>query len=256
MTDQSSTPIQVALIGYGTMGRRIDVLSTDYNADVKIRLDDSNNLKGEGFKLDEIKQAEVAIDFSLAEAVKINLPLALKQGLPVVIGTTGWIDDPVDVEELVKKHNGKVLYGSNFSLGVQLFIKLVRRAGELFGDSDLFDSVLHEVHHTRKADAPSGTAETMARQFLDGSQSTKEISYGVPAEGRVESDHFYVTAQRLGSVFGEHQLRINSHFDDIELTHRARSRDAFAAGALKAAHWLVKQDPGFYLLEDVVDQIV
>jgi 4-hydroxy-tetrahydrodipicolinate reductase len=125
----------------------------------------------------------------------------------------------------------------------------------LFGSSNLVDEALNEVHHTLKADDPSGTAYTRAQQCWERAGQERKIDYGVPEEGRVDSDHLYVTSQRLGSGFGEHQLRLNSYFDDIELTHRARSRDAFASGALQAARWIIKQKPGFYRIEDVVAEV-
>lgn len=247
--------MNIALIGHGQMGQRIEALSEESDAVVELVLDEHNNEDGEGITEEAMESIDVAIDFSHPDALIINFDKVLKTGTPLVIGTTGWLNRIQEKDSKCKDAETPVIYGSNFSLGVQLFAKLIRRAGELFGGSELFDEVLHEVHHTRKADAPSGTAYTLAQQFLDGAGKQSEIEYGVPEEGRVNTDHFHVTSQRLGSVFGEHQLRLNSAFDDIELTHRARSRDAFASGALQAAQWIITQKPGFYRIEDVVAEV-
>ncbi len=248
--------MNIALIGYGQMGQRIEELSKETETSISLILDEHNNEDGEGITEESMSEVDVAIDFSHPDAFVINAEKVLQTGTPLVIGTTGWLDRIKDIGARCKKAGTPVIYGSNFSLGVQLFAKLMRKAGELFGGSELFDEVLHEVHHTRKADAPSGTAYTLVDQYLEGGKQDRKIEYGIPEEGRVDKDRFYVTSQRLGSVFGEHQLRINSEYDDITLTHQARSRDAFASGALQAARWIVNQQPGFYKLEDVVADVV
>lgn len=249
--------MKIALIGYGAMGKQIEALSENTDQSVELILDEHNNEDGEGITEESMLDIDVAIDFSHPDAFVTNVDRVLETGTPLVIGTTGWRNRVRDIDERCKENDTPVIFGSNFSLGVQLFAKLLRKAGDLFGGSDLFDSVIHEVHHTRKADAPSGTAYTLAEQFLEGAGSDKNIEFGVPEKGRVNPDeNLYVTSQRLGSVFGEHQLRLNSEFDDIEITHRARSRDAFASGALQAARWIVRQKPGFYKIEDVVADVV
>lgn len=248
--------MKIALIGYGKMGQRIEALSPEHEAEIKLILDRENNEHGKGINREAFSDVDVAIDFSHPDAFTQNLERLLSTGTPLVIGTTGWLEKAGKMEEACQKNHVPWLYGSNFSLGVQLFGRLVRRAGELFGSSELFDAALHEVHHTQKADAPSGTALTLSDLWKQGAQSGRDIKYGIPEKGRVNEESFYVTSQRLGSVYGEHQLRINSLFDDIEITHRARSRDAFAAGALKAARWVVDQKPGFYRVEDVVEELV
>ncbi|MEX0773765.1 MAG: 4-hydroxy-tetrahydrodipicolinate reductase [Balneolales bacterium] len=248
--------MKIALLGYGNMGQRIELLAKEQGFEVPVILDYENNIKGAGITASTLKGIDVAIDFTHPEVARIHVERLLELGIPVVVGTTGWLDDLELGDSLTRKHNGRLVYGSNFSLGVQLFIKLAARAGELYGKSSFFDASLHEVHHTKKADAPSGTAKTLARAWLSASGSSKKISFGVPRKYKVDEQEFQVTSQRIGSVFGDHQLRINSLYDDIELTHRARSRDAFAAGSLQAAKWLVRQGPGFYLIEDVIEDVL
>lgn len=248
--------MNIALLGYGNMGRRIEFLANERGFAVPLILTRENNENGKGITANSIKGIDVAIDFSQPESAKIHVEKLIGLGIPVVAGTTGWLDDQEFYEMLCRKHDGNLLYGSNFSLGVQLFIKLAARAGELFGNNSFFDAALNEIHHTNKTDAPSGTAKTLAKIWLEASGSTKKPLFLVPENHSVEPQDFLVTSQRIGSVFGEHQLRINSLYDDIELTHRARSRDAFAAGSLQAAQWLINQKPGFYLIEEVVEEVL
>lgn len=249
--------MNIGIVGYGRMGHRIDSLSESQGYTVKFVLDINDNPKGQGLTPERAQQVDAIIDFSSAEELPYTMEQALKLNVPMVIGTTGWLDNAKQTDSLCKESDTPVLYGTNFSLGVQLFAKLIYQAGKLFGNNSNFHSALHEVHHTGKADAPSGTALTLAKQFLGGADLTedKEIKTDLPSSEKVDSEALYVTSQRLGSVFGEHQLRLNSPFDDIEITHKARSRDAFAAGALQAASWITNQDAGFYLLEDVIEEI-
>ncbi|MEX0778550.1 MAG: 4-hydroxy-tetrahydrodipicolinate reductase [Balneolales bacterium] len=248
--------MNIALLGYGHMGQRIELLAKELGFNVPVVLDIENNQNGAGITASALKDIDVAIDFSHPKATPIHAEKLLELNIPVVVGTTGWLDDPDWVKSLCREHNGRLIYGSNFSLGVQLFIKLTARAGELFGKSSIFSAGLHEVHHTKKVDAPSGTAKTMADAWLKGAGSSQKISYEVPQNPDSAEKEFQVSSQRIGSVYGEHQLKINSLYDDIELTHRARSRDAFAAGALQAASWLTRQQPGFYLIEDVIEDVL
>jgi 4-hydroxy-tetrahydrodipicolinate reductase len=250
--------LEFAMIGDGRMGQRISELAPELRFDRKLLLGKENNAKAEGITKSSFKNVDVAIDFSQADVLMSHAEAVLKTGTPLVIGTTGWLDgqQQAAMESLIKKYDGRVVYGSNFSLGVQLFMKLAREAGRLMGNADGFDAAVHEVHHTRKADAPSGTAITLANQFLDGAGKQNKTAYGVPERGKVDGKRFRISSQRLGDVFGEHQLRINSDWDDIELTHRARSRDGFAGGALKTARWLIQQPSGFYFVEDKVSDIL
>lgn len=255
---QAAEVLPFAMIGDGRMGQRISELSAELGFSCRLMLGQENNANASGITEKSFAEVEAAIDFSHADAVISHAEAVLKTGTPLVIGTTGWLDkqQQAAMNAIIKKYDGRVAYGSNFSLGVQLFMKLAREAGRLMGSAEGFDAALHEVHHTRKADAPSGTAITLAKEFLAGAGKPEDTAYGVPERGTADRSAFRISSQRLGEVFGEHQLRINSDWDDIELTHRARSRDGFAAGALKTARWLVHQPTGFYLVEDHVGAIL
>lgn len=251
---------KLALIGDGRMGTRLRELAPSHGFETVLQLGEANNARGAGITAENFAGAEVAIDFTHPATAVTHIRRTLELGVPLVVGTTGWLTESnkAEIEALVLQFDGRLLYGSNFSLGVQLFMKLAREAGRLLGNAPGFDAALHEVHHTGKADAPSGTAITLAQQYLIGAgRSPGDHSYGIPERGLADTAKLRVSAQRLGGVFGEHSLRINSEWDDIELIHRALNRDGFAAGALRAAAWLAdQQQPGFFLIEDVVEVIL
>lgn len=243
--------MKIVLFGYGKMGKRIHELAEEANHEVTAIVDPHYENGFQGDVSEVLKKADVVIDFSHPDAIPEHLGLFLQTGTPAVIGTTGW-ELPKNFELTCKKENTAVLYGSNFSLGVQLFMKLAEEGAKLFGNNEMFHAALHELHHIHKVDAPSGTAKTLSKIWRNNSTRQKEEVFGVPATNAVDPDKLHVTAQRLGAVYGEHQIRVHSEFDDIEITHRARSRDGFASGAVKAAEWLANQKPGFYLIEDEI----
>lgn len=250
--------MRIALIGYGKMGQRIHALAKNYSHSIDLVVIGKINADGAGITASKFENIDLAIEFGRAEGTLVNIEKLLELGIPVVVGTTGWITDETraKVTELCEMHEGKVLYGSNFSLGVQLFLKLVARSAELFGNADIFDAAIHEVHHTQKADAPSGTAITAADTWIQYANSTKNRDHLIPAAEKPNPESLYVTSQRIKGVVGEHELRIRSDFDDIRISHSALSRDAFAAGSLQAATWLLNQESGFYLIEDVVENVL
>lgn len=247
--------MNIALIGYGRMGQRIEALALPDYGKVVLKLDEHNNERGSGITQSAFETVDIAIDFSHPSVVGLNLRRVIATSTPVVVGTTGWLHEANAIHDLVMHHGVPILYGSNFSLGVQRFIKLVERAGELFGSNPDVHATVHEVHHTTKADAPSGTAITMGERWLVGSGCSGTPEYGVPERGAVDSNALIITSQRAGDVAGEHTLRLRTTFDDITIRHEALSRDAFALGALKAAKWLLAQPAGLYYLEHVIEQI-
>lgn len=247
--------MNIALIGYGRMGQRIEALASPDYGQVVLKLDEHNNARGAGITQAAFETVDVAIDFSHPSVVGSNLRRVIATSTPVVVGTTGWLHEADAINDLVMHHGVPVLYGSNFSLGVQRFLKLVERAGELYGSNPDVHATVHEVHHTGKADAPSGTAITAGERWLAGSGRSGSGKYGIPERGPVDPNALVITSQRVGDVTGEHTLRLRTPYDDIVIRHEARSRDAFALGALKASKWLLGQTPGLYFLEQVIEQI-
>jgi 4-hydroxy-tetrahydrodipicolinate reductase len=249
--------LKLAVIGDGKMGSLIRDKAGDYGFEPVLVLGLANNKEGRGINSENFEEIDAAIDFTHPSVVKTHIEKLAALRVPLVVGTTGWYDDSGWVEKLAETHQTKIVYGSNFSLGVQLFIKLVQRAAELYGNAPGFDAALHEVHHMGKVDAPSGTALTLAQKWLNATGTDKKMVFGVPEKGAVSPDEFRITAQRIGSVFGDHSLRIQSDWDDIEVSHSARSREGFISGALKTAGWLhALSGHGFFRVEDVVEEVL
>jgi 4-hydroxy-tetrahydrodipicolinate reductase len=180
---------------------------------------------------------DVAIDFSVAAAVPTHVAAAVRAAVPIVVGTTGWHDTEAAVRAQVEQGRGALLYGANFSVGVTLFYRLVDRAAELFGSAG-YDAFIEEAHHRRKRDAPSGTARELARLVRS------HLGHDVP-----------ISSTRAGEIPGMHRVGFDSAGDQVVLTHEARSREGFAAGALLGARWLVGRR-GVFVFHEVVDDLL
>ncbi|HEV7843970.1 MAG TPA: 4-hydroxy-tetrahydrodipicolinate reductase, partial [Pyrinomonadaceae bacterium] len=194
-------------------------------------------------RVDEVAErlketADVAIDFSVADAVLNNISACMSAGVPLVEGTTGWNRQGVDIERFVEKKNGSLVYGANFSVGVNLFYRIVERAGELFKGMDDYAPFIEEAHHSRKRDAPSGTALRLRESLAS------ELEREIP-----------VSSTRAGFIPGTHRVGFDSVADQVTLTHTARSREGFAAGALLAARWIIGR-VGVYEFSEAFDEIL
>lgn len=237
--------LRLALVGYGQMGREIERLAPERGFRVAARYDSRTPLGDEpGGEFD------VAVEFTRPETAPANMERLLMWRKPVVVGTTGWMDRLRDVEALVKQHEGRLIYASNFSIGVNIFFRLLHDSVKLFDEQEMYDAAVHEIHHTRKADSPSGTALTAAGILLGGLRRKGSILTG-PPDGRIAPDALHVTSQRLGSTIGTHTVTFDSEADTLELTHRAKNRSGFALGALLAAQWITAREPGLYRFEDL-----
>lgn len=205
--------------------------------------------------LDDLHGAHVVIDFSLPEVALDHIERYCKWGQPAVVGTTGWYDDLPQVKTWVKKHQATLLYAPNFSIGVALMVRMLERLAPLLNDLPAYDVALHEVHHTRKMDSPSGTALHLAEVLLGGIARKTHLDIERQSS-RIDPAALHVSSSRLGTVFGEHTVTIDSPFDQLVLTHRAKNRNGFAFGALKAAEWLHGRPPGLYTLDDMLAEEV
>lgn len=244
----------IALVGSsGSMGRQIGEIAPDYGCRIAYRFDADNRLSPESFA--EGETVGVAIDFTRPDAVRSNVDILLARGIPVVVGTTGWDREQGEIFRSVESSEGRLLHASNFSVGVQTFARIVRNAARLIDRIEAYDIALHEDHHVRKVDSPSGTARTLAAIVLE-EVGRKERTEFERAEGRIDPASLHVTSRRVGETVGTHTITIDSDADTIELTHRARNRTGFAVGALLAARWLPSQPPGIYRFDDVFEQII
>jgi len=216
----------LALIGYGKMGRLLEQLAPGHGFAVTVKLHGGNNPGGSGITAEAFRDVAVAVDFSVPGAVAANVERLAALGIPTVVGTTGWYDELPRLRAAVEKMEGKgagLLYGANFSIGVQVFYRLAAEAGRLLAAVEGYDAWLYEIHHRMKKDAPSGTLKELKRA-LEGA------GYSRPVD---------VASNRAGAIPGTHQLGFDSEADTILLEHRARSRSGFADGALRAARWML-----------------
>ena len=225
--------MRIALIGMGKMGRAIALLAPDRDCEVVARIDPGGS-EGGVVSRETLRNAEVAIEFTVPGAAPANIRACLAAGCPVVVGTTGWYHELAAVSAEVAQAKGALLTAPNFSVGVAIFDRVVAEAARLFGGVPGFDAHLIETHHNEKKDAPSGTAGSLAR--------TAEAAMGRPVP---------ITSVRVGSVPGTHELVFDAPFEQVRLVHEARDRRVFAEGALVAARWLIGRT-GVFGMQDVL----
>ncbi|HVE59592.1 MAG TPA: dihydrodipicolinate reductase C-terminal domain-containing protein [Pyrinomonadaceae bacterium] len=230
--------MKIALIGHGAMGKLIANLAENKNHRIAVIIDERDAQISADDLAEKLKGADAAIDFSVAEAVERNVHACLAANVPLVEGTTGWNADKETIENLVKEKQGAFVFGANFSVGVNLFYRITDFAAALFAKFPDYEAFIEERHHSRKRDAPSGTALKL-----------KDI---VAIHIR---DDFSVAATRAGNIPGTHIVGFDAAADTIELTHTARSREGFASGAILAAEWIVGKQ-GFYEFTEVMDEIL
>jgi 4-hydroxy-tetrahydrodipicolinate reductase len=230
--------MKIALIGYGAMGKLIRTLAENENHEIAVVIDESDaNLCAEKLA-EKLKVANVAIDFSVAEAVGRNVEACLFAHIPLVEGTTGWNGERETIKNLVKEKNGAFVYGANFSIGVNLFYRIVDFTAELLAKFEDYEAFIEEQHHSRKKDSPSGTA--LKLKEIVAKNITKDFS---------------VSSTRAGNIPGTHRVGFDGSADHILLEHIARSREGFASGAILAAEWIVGRK-GFYEFGDVIKEII
>ena len=230
--------MKIGLIGYGAMGRLVGDLAVAKGHQIAVTIDIDQADRSVTQLADLLRGCDVAIDFSIAGTVPKNAEACLRAGVPFVVGTTGWQNQLNEVRHLVEQHDGALIYGANFSVGVQVFYRIAERAADLFRELDSHDPFIEEAHHKRKRDAPSGTALQLHNLVSD------KLGRDVP-----------VTSTRAGYIPGTHRLGFDSAADQVTLTHTARSREGFAAGALLAARWIVGRK-GMYEFSEVFDEII
>ncbi len=221
--------MKIALIGYGKMGRAIERLAQERGHQVVLRIRRDNRAEMTGARL---RQAEVALEFTGPQAAFANIVACIEAGVPVVSGSTGWLDRMEEVRRLVVQHKGAFFYASNFSRGMWLFMRTAEVLSGLMASQPAYVPQIEEIHHVHKKDAPSGTAIALAERVL---LHLHRLTGWTTAD---EAGKLSVRARREGEVPGTHVLRFVSPIDRIELTHVAHSREGFASGALDAAEWL------------------
>jgi 4-hydroxy-tetrahydrodipicolinate reductase len=220
---------KLAIVGYGKMGKLIEQLAPEYDFQVALKLDEFNNADGAGLIAGNFAGVDVAIEFSIPAAVPGNVEGIAALGVPLVVGTTGWLEHIDRVKRTIEAHHTGLVWSPNFSIGVNVFFRLVAEAARLLAAEPGYGAWAWEIHHSAKKDAPSGTLLKLVEEM-------KKAGY---------ARHIDVSANRAGTIPGTHEIGFDSGADTITLRHTARSREGFARGALKAAQWIIGKK-GFY----------
>jgi len=231
--------MKIALIGHGAMGRLVESQARATGDQIGAILTSRDSASS---VIDDIaaslKGHDVAIDFSAGNAVVRSVEACVRAGVPLVEGTTGWKPDEAEVRRIVTELGGALVYGANFSIGVNVFYKLTAEAAKLMAQLDQYEAFVEEQHHSRKRDVPSGTALNLKELI------TEHIKVDIP-----------IASTRAGDIPGTHRVGFDSAADQITLTHTARSRAGFAGGALMAARWIIGRK-GVYEFSDVIDEML
>ncbi len=232
--------MKIALLGYGKMGKVIEKIALQRGHDIVLKKTQLNSFQG-------LQEADIAIDFSIPDAAVNNISECLKNNIPVISGTTGWLQNYSEIENLCNEKKGSFIYSSNFSLGVNIFFKLNENLAKMMQKFSQYKVSMEETHHTQKLDAPSGTAISLANQIIENSGYTNWTLNQNSSQNEI-----YINAKRIENISGTHSINYNSNVDSIEIIHTAHNREGFALGAVIAAEWLVGKK-GIFTMKDVLE---
>ncbi|WP_396177255.1 4-hydroxy-tetrahydrodipicolinate reductase [Flavobacterium sp.] len=232
--------MKIALLGYGRMGQVIERIARERGHQIVLKKSRNNSFEG-------LENADVAIDFSIPEAAVGNISACIEQGIPVISGTTGWLEHYSSMTQLCEQKNGAFIYSSNFSLGVNIFFEINAYLAKIMSQFTQYSITIEEIHHTQKLDAPSGTAITLADAIIHNSE------YSSWALDKTQAlDELIITAKRIPDVPGTHTVAYKSDIDTIEIKHEAHNREGFALGAVVAAEWIIGKK-GIFSMKDVLN---
>ncbi|WKL44922.1 4-hydroxy-tetrahydrodipicolinate reductase [Flavobacterium sp. ZE23DGlu08] len=231
--------MKIALLGYGKMGQVIERIALERGHEIVLKKDENNTFDG-------LSNADVAIDFSVPTAAVSNISSCFNANVPVISGTTGWLEHYDEMAALCTAKNGGFISSSNFSLGVNIFFELNEYLAKIMSKFDSYSVDMEEIHHTQKLDAPSGTAISLAKGVIENS------SYTNWTLEKPETNQIHIEAKRIGTVPGTHTVTYNSVVDAIEIKHTAHNREGFALGAVIAAEWIVGKQ-GIFTMKDVLN---
>ncbi len=239
--------MKIALIGYGKMGKTIERIALERNHEIVLRVNQAN---ADSYTNDELKQADVAIEFSKPHTAVANILRCIEHQVPIVVGTTGWLEQLDHVKKIGAEKNGAVFYASNFSIGVNLFFQLNERLAALMHPHTQYDVHMEEIHHIHKLDSPSGTALTLA-QGIFKNMSRKTRWEETENEHATSSETLAIHSRREGEVPGTHSIIYTSAVDQITITHEAFNREGFAQGAVVAAEFILGKK-GMFGMKDLL----
>ncbi len=240
--------MKIALLGYGKMGQTIERIAIERGHQIVLKKDEFNTYEG-------LSDADVAIDFSIPAVAVSNISNSFNANVPVISGTTGWLEHYEEMVSLCKEKNGGFISSSNFSLGVNLFFGLNEYLAKIMSKFDSYNVEMEEIHHTQKLDAPSGTAISLAKGVIENSDYsnwTLETPAPNDPSDSEQVKQIHIEAKRIGDVPGTHTVTYNSTVDSIEIKHTAHNREGFALGAIIAAEWIVGKH-GVFTMKDVLE---
>src|SRR5690606_1559785 len=244
--------MKIVLLGYGKMGKLIEKFALKRGHEIALIVDSSNR---DTIEAEDVADVDLAIDFSTPEAALANISLCFEADVPIVVGTTGWYEHLQEVKEICLEANQSMLYGSNFSIGVNVFFHINKLLAKAMRPYHQYAVQVEEIHHVHKLDAPSGTAITIAEGILEHSDiKTKWVNELVGSDKQVvnQPDELLIESLRIEEVPGTHTVLYSSEVDQIEFKHTAHNREGFALGAVIAAEWLYGKK-GFYQITDIFD---
>lgn len=230
--------MKIALLGYGKMGKVIEKIALERGHEIVLRKDRLDSFEG-------ITQADVAIDFSVPTTAVSHISECLNQNIPVISGTTGWLENYAEMVDLCLEKNGSFIYASNFSLGVNIFFELNNYLAKMMKNLSDYKISMEEIHHTQKLDAPSGTAISLANGIIE---NTEYVNWTLE---NPTANQIHIDAKRIENVPGTHSVFYDSKVDQIEIKHTAHSREGFALGSVIAAEWLIGKK-GVFTMKDVL----
>jgi 4-hydroxy-tetrahydrodipicolinate reductase len=236
--------MKIALIGYGKMGKAIEEIALQRGHEIVLKIDIDTISE---FNQENISKADAAIEFSSPHSAFDNVMKCLQFKIPVVCGSTGWLEKYGAAKKYCEEHGGAFLYSSNYSIGVNIFFELNRHLASLMANRNDYDVSMVETHHTQKKDAPSGTAITLAEQILETVKRKKTWVNHISEN----ADELEIISERIDPAPGTHQIKYSSSIDDIEIIHTAHNRMGFATGAVLAAEF-IKRKKGVFSMKDVL----
>ncbi len=232
--------MKIALLGYGKMGKIIEQIAIQRGHTIILKI--NKNTKNINFE-----DTDVAIDFSTPTAAVANITTCLNQKIPIISGTTGWLDNYDEITTRCKQKNGAFIYASNFSLGVNIFFELNNQLAKMMRKFNQYTVHIEETHHTQKLDAPSGTAITLAKGIIENTNAK-----GWTLAPETKKSNLKITAKRINNIPGTHTINYNNEVDSIEIKHTAHNRSGFALGAIIAAEWIIGKQ-GVFTMKDVLE---
>lgn len=234
--------MKIALFGYGKMGKEIEQIALQRGHEIVLKI--------KGTEEYDISQADIAIDFSIPNAALSNIVSCFRNNVPVISGTTGWLDDFDKAIDVCKENNGSFIYASNFSIGVNIFFELNKQLAKMMNSQKEYSINVEEIHHTKKLDTPSGTAITLAEGIINN--TSKRDWQLKERQTQINAGTIPIEAKRILDVPGTHIISYESQIDSIEIKHTAHNRKGFALGAVIAAEWL-NNKIGIYTMKDVLN---